>query len=202
LIRETNIVDELAAAEMRSFLQGKRCWDAYASFACTFAMDIGRKIPCDAQELALRKRLAALRAKKSGIWRQGYRKFNSESHLLLWCSWRIDDAKGPLASSDSDFAECKQAVERLIGKVVQHVEIQSSWDLRLSMSSGLMVSVFPDHVGPEANFDGNWELWRPDRAYLVGTDLACEVIDRQNRPLELRPDGGRWQVATRAKVRK
>jgi hypothetical protein len=123
-----------------------------------------------------------------------YTRYTGESHLLVWCSWRIDDAKGPLASSDSEFELCESAVERLIGKTVRNVRIGHGWDLRLDLSSGWVVSVFPDHVGPESSFDGNWELWRPEQAYLVGTDLACEVIDRENRPLRPLPRAGRWQV--------
>lgn len=123
-----------------------------------------------------------------------YARYKGESHLLVWCSWRIDNAEGPLASSGSDLELCRPAVERLVGKTVREVEIGHGWDLRLALTWGLIVSVFPDHVGPAAGFDGNWELWRPEQAYLIGTDLACEVTDRQNRPLRPQPRAGRWQV--------
>ena len=198
LIKTANIADELAAAEIRSALQGKRCWYAYTSVGCTFAMDLGRKIPRDDDEIAamdrLRKRMVRQHPRGVGPLEREHLRFKGESHLLVWCSWRIEDAKGPLASSDSDAELCEKVVRRLIGKTVQVVEIRPGWDLRLDLSSGLTVAVFPDHVGPEANFDGNWELWRPDQAYLIGTDLACDVMDRENRRLRPQPQKGRWQV--------
>lgn len=189
--------DILAAAEIRTALEGKRCWYAFVGFGCTFAMDLGRKVRRDEQEIAALDRSRARLAKrgKAPNHPAGYRTHKGESHLLVWCSWRLADAAGPLASSDSDRETCEAAAARLIGKTVRHAEIGDGWDLRLQLTSGLRVSVFPDHVGPEANFDGNWELWRPDQAYLIGTDLACEVIDQKNRPLRPQPRAGRWQVA-------
>ena len=186
--RTANIADELAAAEIRAALQGKRCWHAYVGIGCTFAMDLGKKILRDSQERAWSE-------KHARNYPPEYRRYEGESHLLVWCSWRIEDGKGPLASSDNDFDVCEQAIRRLIGRAVREVRIGPGWDLRVEMSSGLTVTVFADHVGAKAIFDGNWELWRPDQAYLIGTNLACEVIDRQNRALSLQPRGGRWVVA-------
>ncbi|GEM_PF-1513270 len=198
MIKTANIADELAAAEIRSALQGKRCWYAYSSVGCTFAVDLGRKIPRDGDEMKvtdrIRKRLESKHPHGVSPQEQEHLRFKGESHLLVWCSWRIEDAKGPLASSDSQADLCEKVVRQLIGKTVQRVEIRAGWDLCLDFSSGLTLNVFPDHVGQEANFDGNWELWRPDQAYLIGTDLTCDVIDCENRRLRPQPQKGRWQV--------
>jgi hypothetical protein len=74
------------------------------------------------------------------------------------------------------------------------VEIGAGWNLRLDFASGLVLSVLPDHVGPSASFDGNWELWKPAQAYLIGIDLRCEVIDRENRVLTPSGRQDRWVV--------
>jgi hypothetical protein len=193
-VRPVNIVDELAAAEIRAALQGKRCWYAY-SVAGTFAADFGRKVPRPAEDVELNRRLRKRRpAASCGGHPAEYDKFVGESHLLVWCTWRIDSASGPVASSDSDYGVCDQAVEMLIGKTAQRVEISDDWRVRVEISSGLVVNIFPDHIGPDASFDGNWELWRPDRVYSIETDLACQVQDRDNRPLRPQPSADRWQV--------
>ena len=197
MIRAANIVEELAAAEIRSALRGKRCWHAYVGVGCTFAMDLGRKMPRDPEEIAVLERVAARARGKGPVHEARDLRYVGESHLLAWCSWRIEQAGRPLASADSSREECEAAVRQLIGKAIRQVDILPGWDLRLALSSDLTVNVFPDHVGPEANFDGNWELWRPEQAYLIGTDLTCQVIDRQNRPLQLQPQAGRWRLAAK-----
>lgn len=189
-------VNEFAAAEIRNALLGKRCWGAFMSFACTIGMDLGRKVPRDPQAMAALDRSLAKLAKKRGRRRAARAsRFVGESHVIVWCSWRIEGRHGPIASADSDEKTCEQAIARLTGKTMQHVDIQPGWNLRLAMTSGLVLNVFPDHVGESASFDGNWELWRPDQAFLIGTDLTCRVIDRENRPMELRPEQGRWRVS-------
>lgn len=182
MIRATNIAAEFAATEIKAALIGRRCWYVYGqSVGTTFQMALGRKV----------RRERELRNKHHPL---EYRRFKGESNLLVWCSWRLEESTGPLASSDNDPLFCERALRRLIGKPVQSVEISPSWNLQLSFTGGFMLSVFPDHVGPEAIFDGNWELWRPDQAYLIGTGLTCEVIDRENRPLRLQT-GRRWVAA-------
>jgi hypothetical protein len=189
VLKTTNINDELAAADIRAALLNKRCWYGYAGIGSTFAIDLGRKIQRDPKEAAFLSRRSAKGRSEESVRHVG------ESHLLVWCSWRIDDEKGPVASSDNEIAVCDEAIKRLVGKTVRRVEIGRGWDVRMEFSGGLAVSLFPDHVGPEASIDTNWELWRPERAYFIGDDLNCEVTDRQNRPL--RP-AGRWQVRDEA----
>jgi hypothetical protein len=201
LSRTANIADEHAAVEIRAALQGKRCWYAYLGVGCTFAMDVGRKLPRDRAYVAAMERVRAKmirRGHRGPTHPQEYLKYQGESHLLVWCWWRIDAAEGPLASSDNEPDLCESAVRRLIGKTVQRVDIGAGWEMRLAFNAHVILNVFPNFVGPNADFDGNWELWRPDQAYLIGTDLRCEVIDRQNRPMQPRSRQGRWAVAEKA----
>lgn len=201
MTRTANIqAEQFSEAEIKSSLLGRKCWYAYCSVGNTFKVVMGRKIPRDAQDLARREKLA----RRPGARDQAtagrdplasqWARFRGESELLVWCSWRLDDARGPLTSWDDQPERCEAGIRRLIGHAVRAVEIGAGWNLRLDFAGGLVLSVMPDHVGPSARFDGNWELWRPDQAYLIGTDLGCRVIDRENRPMELRPRAGRWQV--------
>ncbi len=193
-----NTADILAAAEIRASLEAKRCWYAYVSVGCTFAMDLGRKVRRDPEEVAalaeLRKRRKIKGASASPHPRE-YDTHKGESHLLVWCAWRLADSAGPVASSDNDRETCEQAVAQLVGKTVRHVEITDGWDVRLEFSKSLVLTLFPDHVGPEASMDTNWELWRPDRAYFVEADLTCRVTDPQERALRPQPGTQRWQLA-------
>jgi hypothetical protein len=205
LSRTANIADELAAVEIRAALQGKRCWYVYRGVDCTFGMDLGRKVPRDKQEVMAMERARDRVAKRGQLssWHPDeYVKYKGESHLLVWCSWRIDAAEGPLASSDNEPDLCESVLRRLIGKTVQRVDIGAGWEMRLAFSSDMTLNVFPNFVGPKADFDGNWELWKPDQAYLIGTDLTCEVIDRENRPMQPRPGQGRWAVVEKAAPQK
>ena len=117
-----------------------------------------------------------------------------EAHLVIWCSWRLEHKGLPLVSSDASGEACEKQLRKVIGRTVRAVEITPSRDLRLVFSGGFVLCAFSDHVGDDADFDGNWELWTPEQAYLIGTDLSCEVIDRKdNRPMHLPPRGERWQ---------
>lgn len=177
----TDIQSELASAEIKAALSGKKCWYAFSSFGSTVGLDLGRKL--------LRQRPVKNRAHKPE-----YRKYEGERHLILWCSWRLERGGLPIISSDGTEQQCQEHLQVLVGRTVRLVEISSSWDLRLVFSGGVALSAFPDHVGQSADFDGNWELWTPEQAYLVGTDLECKVIDRENRVLAPRDRQDRWVV--------
>ena len=188
MTRAANIVDEIAAAEIKTALAGKKCWYAYSTCVSTVGLALGRRVP----------RVKPLRSKSHT---EEYRRFEGELHLIIWCSWRLDKGNAPLISSDGDEQLCHDRLGVLIGRTAQAVQVSPSWNLQIGFSGGFVLIAFPDHVGESANFDGNWELWRQDQAYLVGTDLTCEVIDRENRPLRLRSRRGRWTVAGKAKSR-
>ena len=190
--------EQFAKAEIHSSLLGRKCWYAYSGVGHAPRLVLGRKVPRDAAELAVRAKVAGRRKRDAPATRhpaaQEFEKFHGESELVIWCSWRLDDATGPVTSWDDQADRTQEGIQRLIGHTVRSVDLGSGWNVRLAFSGNLLLSVLPDHVGPSARFDGNWELWRPEQGYLIGTDLACRVTDRQNRPLELRPAQGRWRV--------
>ena len=200
--------EQIAKAEIKASLLGRKCWYAYAGFGNTPRIVLGRKLPRGPEELAVQARLAARRAargvktpKEDALTRTWIRS-RGDSELLIWCSWRLDDANGPATSSDDNPERCEAAIRQLIGHTVRAVDIAGLWDLRIVFNGGFVLSALPDHVGPEASFDGNWEVWRPEQAYLIGTDLTCKVIDPENRPMQLAPRRGRWKVASGPKSSK
>ena len=195
----TEFRNAMAEAEIRTALSGKRCWHAYVSAGSTFGLDLGRKLrrdPCEAERLgkALDDRVAKRGAPAAEHEKQAV-EFKGESHMIVWCTWRLDGPTGPLASSDLEAEPCQAALEQVVGKKVQHVTIGPGWELSLAFSTGLLLSAFPDHVGPGASIDTNWELWRRDRAYFIREDLSCEVLDSELRPLRPQAGNQRWKVA-------
>jgi len=198
-----NIADQFAAAEIRAALCGRKCWYAYTSVGNTPRLVLGRKVARSAEDMAaraqLRQRRAARGVKAAPPECPEWERSQGESELLVWCSWRLDEQAGPVTSWDDDAKRAEAGICRLIGHRVRDVAIGSGWNLRLEFTGAMVLSVLPDHVGPNASFDGNWELWRPEQAYLIGTDLTCEVIDRENRPLRLQSRRERWVVAGEAK---
>ena len=205
ICRPSNIADEIAAVEIRAAMRGKRCWYAFLGIGCTFAMELGRKVPRDAKDIAHLERVKQRYAKKGILdsWHPDeYLKYQGEGHLLVWCSWRIDSEEGPLASSDNEHDQCESAVKRLIGKTVQEVRIGERWDMRLVLSSGLTVTVFPNYVGPNADFDGNWELWGLEKSYLIGTDFTCEVVGRESSSVSAPRQGRKWATREKPSPRK
>ncbi len=193
---------EFAAAEIKVSLVGRKCWYAYTSVGNTFQVALGRKIPRGAEDLKARAGLAARREARGAVETPAdaeFDRFTGESNLLVWCSWRLDQGGSPLTSWDDQAGRAEAGVRGLVGRTVKAVTVGPGWNLQVEFTGDVMLLVFPDHVGPQASFDGNWELWRPDQAYLVGTDLTCEVIDRENRPMQLQPRQGRWRLEDEAK---
>ena len=191
-----NVEAEFAATEIRTSLIGRKCWYGYTSFGNTFQIALGRKVARDADEVAAVKRMRERRTAK-GLKPpvlDEFDRFRGESNLLVWCSWRLDGEKGPITSWDDEAARCQTGIRGLVGRVIRDAVIGGGWNLQLAFSGGLILSVFPDHVGPSASFDGNWEIWQSKQAFFIGTDLTCEVADRDNRPLRLESQRGRWRA--------
>ena len=203
MTRLADIVEtEFAAAEIKTSLIGRKCWYGYTSVGNTFQIALGRKVLRDREELEARRRLAGRRAARGVASRSSdplsreFERYRGEANLLVWCSWRLDGPRGPITSCDDD-AGCEAGIRRLIGHTVRSVEIGDRWNLRLEFTGDLLLNVFPDHVGPAASFDGNWEVWKPKQAYLIGTDLNCEVLERGDESRRLVPAESRWRVAPR-----
>ena len=200
-----NIIDEVPAARIRSFLKGLKCWYGYAGIGNTFQIALGRKTPRDPAEIAFKqksdKRLAAKGySLPPDPLRAEWDKFEGESNLLVWCSWRLDGIKGPITNPKDKPDICDAGIRRLIGQTVSSVHITPGWGLQLEFSGELTLSIFPDNVGSSADIDTNWELFRSHRVYFVGTDLICQVTYGDGRPIRRQPKQGRWKVNKAAKV--
>jgi hypothetical protein len=149
-------------------LFGKPCWYVSCGGAAgpTFQLAIGGKIP----------RQCPLR---NDAHSEEYRQFEGEANLLVWCTWRLDDARGPVTSSDDSDKGIDSGLNRLVGAAITDAAIDlPGWDLQVGFSNGLRLRVFCDHVPGDPSFDGNWELWLPDRVISVGVGSVCDVESR------------------------
>lgn len=154
--------------EVQRALTTKRCW--YASCggaaASSFELAFGEKIP--RQEYIHNPQHS-----------EEFNRFEGEANLLVWCTWRLDAPLGPVSSSDDSNQGIEQALNTLIEQHVAEVDVSlPSWDLKLVFSNGAKLLVFCDHVGRDPSFDGNWELWKPDKAICIGVSSAVEVESR------------------------
>ena len=181
MTRVADIREQAQALDIQASLLGKKCWDVGCGAAAgsSFSLSFGKKLlqcPPSTSAKAVEK----------------YGQFERELKLLVWCSWTLNNGRGPVTSSDDETPGLEKGLRRLSGRTVQSAEIGADWYLRLAFSGGMMLTIFPDHVGPAASFDGNWELWRQRDAYIVETDLSCKVIPRDYPPLEV-PSDARWK---------
>jgi hypothetical protein len=165
-----DIMEERKANEIASVLLGAKCWNVGCGgcVGYTFQLALGLKIQRE-------------RPLKNPTISSEYRHFDGEFGLMVWCSWRLETARGPVTSSDDETPQMEIGLRRLAGKTISKVSILDGWFLRIEFSNGWVLSVFPDHVGPNASFDGNWEVWTSDRLYAVTTNLTCEVERRSVR---------------------
>jgi hypothetical protein len=145
-------------------LLGKTCWHVSCGGAAlnTFELALGAKIP-RAEPLYDRSRA------------DEYDQFEGEANLLVWCTWRLDSVASPLTSSDDTQEHAIAALCRLVGQTVTSVCVDlPGWDLRLEFSGGLNLHVFCDHLPGDPSFDGNWDLFLPDRIISIGVGSRCE----------------------------
>jgi len=158
---------ECFATEIVAALRDKQCWNVACggSVGSTFQLALGGKVP--------RERLL-----KNPTVSSDYRRFEGEVGLLVWCVWRLVGSKGPLTSWDDDSPHRDERLRRLSGRTIVDVTIPYNWLLQIEFSGGLVLTVFPDHVGENASFDSNWEVWTPERLFSVNTQLVCDVEER------------------------
>jgi len=153
-------------------ITGLSCW--YVSCggvtAPTFRLALGNKVPRE-------------RPLNNPAHSEEFRRFEGEANLLVWCSWRLDGADGPLTSSDDVPANIENQLNKLIGACVESVAVAApAWDLTVRFANGLQLRMFCDHVPGEPSFDGNWEMWRADVAVAVGPG-ARYVIEARGEPV-------------------
>lgn len=163
------------AASFVQTLRGLRCWYVSTGGAAgpTFQLAMGDKV----------RRAQPV---KNRAHSEEFRLFEGEANLLVWCTWRLDGPDGPLTSSDDSEEQIVAQLSRLVGAKVRSVSATSTaWDLLVTFWNGLRLRVFCDHVPGEPSFDGNWELWRPDRALYVGPGNHME-FELREEPVPVR----------------
>jgi hypothetical protein len=164
MIHTTSTATEL----IRDALLGKRCWYVSCGRAAssTFQLALGEKVPRS-------------RPLRNPNHPPEYRDNEGEANLLVWCSWRLDNAAGPISSSDDEVKHVENVLRRLIGAEVTEVLLDlPGWDLRLDFANGLRLSVFCDHLPGDPSFDGNWELWLKDTVVVIEAGSVCRVEAR------------------------
>jgi hypothetical protein len=162
------LMEERTATGITAALLGRECWNVACggSVGATF-------------QLALGGRVARERPLQNPTVSEAYRAFEGEYGLMVWCSWSLTGRKVPITSSDDGSPQMEKGLRGLAGKTIVRADVSQGWYLQVEFSDGTCLRVFPDHVGLGASFDGNWEVWTPDRLYAIGTDLACEIEPRQ-----------------------
>jgi hypothetical protein len=157
----------VTTADVIHALLGKPCWYvSCGAVGSTFELAFGKKVP--RQQLIRNDEHA-----------EEFRRFEGEANLLVWCTWRLDESTRPVTSSDDADEGIFRTLPRLTGAVVADVLVEMpGWDLVIRFSNDLTLRVFCDHVPGDPSFDGNWELWQPDRVIAVGVGSVCEVEPR------------------------
>lgn len=165
----TEIRSEILATEIKQMLLGQKCWyvGCGGCVGTTFQFALGKKI----RRPKLLKNPTASRE---------FQQFEGERGLLVWCSWRLERAGlGMTSSEDEQDARRDEALRSLAGRTIERVTIETGWYLRVDFDDQSVLTVFPDHVGPSAIIDTNWEVWLPERRYAIDSDLNCVVEPRQ-----------------------
>ena len=155
--------------EITDALQGKQCWyvSCGGGVGSTFELAIGEKRP--------RKHVV-----RNPAHSDEFRQFEGEANLLVWCTWRLDSATGPITSADDDDQGVAYGLNQLVGETIQDACVDSiGMDLRLQFSSGHTLRIFCDHVGHNPSFDGNWELILPDKTIAIGVGSRIESETRE-----------------------
>jgi len=93
------------------------------------------------------------------------RRSGTPSAIYVWCDWRLDSARGPLASSDSPWAEAAKQLKGIVGQRLLKARVASPANDLVLYFGTLTLVVFCDHVGATATYDNNWDLVVNDRAF-------------------------------------
>lgn len=106
-------------------------------------------------------------------------KFASEASLLVWCAWRLDGETAPITSSDEDEDIIAQKLQVLIDQSITSVDFTSAaWDMCVTISNGLQLRVFCDHIPGDPSFHGNWEISTANMYVAAGPGYTLRVEER------------------------
>jgi hypothetical protein len=169
----SDLIDEAVSFVQK--LRGLRCWYVSTGGVVTPTF-----------QLALGGKVRRARPINNRVHSEEYRLFEGEANLLVWCTWRLDGPGGPLTSSDDSEEQIVAQLSRLVDAKVRSASITSvAWDLLVTFWNGPRLRVFCDHVQGSPTGDGNWDLWRMDRALCVGPGSRMEFEPREE-PATLR----------------
>jgi hypothetical protein len=161
--------------EITSSIRGKECWHVgYGGAAGTvFQLHIGDKLRRDMN-------LSALKMPFHIDWIPSeIDEYEGEIVLLVWCTWRLDGADGPLTSSDDTIDHVGDALKELKGRKIIDARIDlPAWDLHLFFSDGLTLRVFCDHMPGAPSFRYNWDMAIGDKSIEIGLGSRIEVGPR------------------------
>jgi hypothetical protein len=136
-------------------LIGERVWWVAPGVGASFSLALGGGFPRKRPVKSANRRFSA---------------YQPEISLIVWCVWRLETSRAPLASSDGDDQRSIRAVGRaLIGKRIRTIElVRPCWDLRLDFTGGVSLKIFCDHIPGDPSFDGNWQVRVGPRIAAVG----------------------------------
>lgn len=142
---------------------GVECWHVSAGGAVgpSFTLVLGEKV----------RRQHPLR---NAAQPEEFQRSRGSVELLVWCSWRLQDASSVLATSDQA-KDWVVALRELVGATVVAVECTPpAWDLRLEFSNGHVMMIFCDHGDEGASIAQNWELFLPTTTIRTGPGSTWE----------------------------
>ena len=162
---------EASLRQLTASLLGERVWWVAPGAGASFSLALGGGFRRTRPVKSANKRFSA---------------YHPEMSLIVWCVWRLDTPRAPLASSDGDDRRSVSAVGRaLIGKRIRAVDIESPcWDLQLTFTGGLSLRIFCDHLPGDPSFDGNWQLRVGPRIAAAGpgTRMRWSAADHIQGP--------------------
>ncbi|MEO6393331.1 MAG: hypothetical protein ABIP75_15895 [Pyrinomonadaceae bacterium] len=142
-------------------LVGKPCWGfvAGAPRGSVVSLDIGRKLPSESP-------------RKNTHLTVEQRRYDAEFILFIHCVWRLDSKSKVVCGAWSDNRKggaMLKGLQRLVGEVIHSVSLSKpAFDLQLTFSNKLVLSVFCDAVNEADEYD-NYSLFLPTVIYTVGT---------------------------------
>lgn len=126
--------------------------------------------------LAIGARIRRRRALRSPGFSREYRHFTGEADLLVWCAWRLEGARTPVASSESPDEEIESGLQRLVGKTVLDAKVgPPGWDLVVSFSGRLTLRLFCDRVDADEHGLENWSLHFPRKVLAAGPGYRWRI---------------------------
>jgi hypothetical protein len=142
-----------------------KCWyvNCGKGVGSSFSISLGKKI-------ARKRPLTNLKQSEE------YRHYEGEVNLLIWCSWRLDNAEKPITSSDEDVEKIEQGLNILFEKVLLKIEvIPPAWDLVILFSEGYQLRIFCDHLPGGSSYDGNWDLKVGEKILFAGPGIEWGI---------------------------